>query len=69
MTVNFGGKDISSFSNIIFSNGEYDPWRGGGVLQNVTNSIHAVFIDGGAHHLDSMWSTKAGPALRAECEG
>ena len=70
VTVNFGGKDISSFSNIIFSNGEYDPWRGGGVLQNVTNSIHAVFIDGGAHHLDFMWSTKLDPpsVLNARAE-
>ncbi|QDZ21254.1 serine carboxypeptidase [Chloropicon primus] len=61
VTVNFGGKDINAFSNIIFSNGEYDPWRGGGVLYNVTESIHAIFIDGGAHHLDFMWSTKYDP--------
>lgn len=60
-TVNFGGKDIEASSNIIFSNGEYDPWRGGGVLHNLTESLHAVFIDGGAHHLDFMWPTKMDP--------
>jgi len=61
VTVNFGGKQISSYSNIIFSNGEYDPWKGGGVMKNITDSLHAVYIEGGAHHLDFMWSTKKDP--------
>ncbi len=61
ITITYGGKDISDYSNIIFSNGEYDPWKGGGVLKNITDSLHAVYIDGGAHHLDFMWSTKQDP--------
>ena len=31
------------------------------MLKNVTDSLHAIFIDGGAHHLDFMWSTKLDP--------
>ena len=38
----FGGrnpkKDFESHSNIIFSNGWYDPWQSGGFLQNFTNT-------------------------------
>ena len=62
MATAFGGrKALETATRIIFSNGEYDPWAGGGVLTNVTDSIHAVFIAGGAHHLDFMWSTEKDP--------
>ncbi|XP_031567886.1 dipeptidyl peptidase 2-like [Actinia tenebrosa] len=46
------GKNISSASNIIFSNGDLDPWRPGGVLESVSSSLVAILIKGGAHHLD-----------------
>ncbi|OWK61121.1 Lysosomal Pro-X carboxypeptidase [Lonchura striata] len=48
----YGGKNISSHSNIIFSNGVLDPWSAGGVTQNISNSLVAVVIPDGAHHLD-----------------
>lgn len=54
----FGGRDINrdfyNATNIIFSNGEFDPWRAGGITYNVTEdwgSI-AVYIEKAAHHLD-----------------
>ncbi|NXU81730.1 PCP carboxypeptidase, partial [Oreotrochilus melanogaster] len=48
----YGGKNISSHSNIIFSNGGLDPWSAGGVTQNITDSLVAIVIPEGAHHLD-----------------
>ena len=52
----YGGHLIQTSSNIVFSNGEYDPWMGIGVLYNVSNTIHSILIEGGAHHLDLMFS-------------
>jgi len=34
------------------SNGVLDPWSAGGVTQNITDSLVAVLIEDGAHHLD-----------------
>ncbi|EPQ19311.1 Lysosomal Pro-X carboxypeptidase [Myotis brandtii] len=48
----YGGKNISSHTNIIFSNGDLDPWSGGGVTKNITNTLVAIIIPEGAHHLD-----------------
>ncbi|KAM9390314.1 lysosomal Pro-X carboxypeptidase [Phaethornis superciliosus] len=48
----YGGKNITSHSNIVFSNGSLDPWSAGGVTQNITDSLVAVVIPEGAHHLD-----------------
>ena len=39
-------------SNIIFSNGDLDPWRAGGVLTPINDDIVVRLIKGGAHHLD-----------------
>ncbi|EDL06718.1 prolylcarboxypeptidase (angiotensinase C) [Mus musculus] len=52
MTTMYGGKNISSHSNIIFSNGELDPWSGGGVTRDITDTLVAINIHDGAHHLD-----------------
>lgn len=55
----FGGrnpsKDFRHASNIIFSNGDLDPWHAGGVLYNVTpqsNATISIYIENSAHHLD-----------------
>ena len=49
-------------SNIVFSNGEYDPWRAGGVTVNLTDrDIVSVEVAEGGHHLDLMWSNPADP--------
>lgn len=54
----FGGfdinKDFLAATNIVFSNGELDPWRAGGLNANVTadGSGIALYIESGAHHLD-----------------
>jgi hypothetical protein len=56
----FGGMDLdhdlAHVSNIIFSNGELDPWRAGGVNTNLTTwdtaRTVAIYIAKSAHHLD-----------------
>ena len=50
-----------SASHIIFSNGEYDPWRSGGVLRNLSSTLVAIEVPQGAHHLDLMFSTDDDP--------
>ncbi|CAB4314435.1 unnamed protein product [Prunus armeniaca] len=66
ITTEFGGHDIKatlkSFgSNIIFSNGLLDPWSGGSVLQNVSETIVALVTEEGAHHIDLRFSKKEDP--------
>ena len=57
----YGGKDISSHSNIVFSNGDLDPWSFGSVLTNLSDTLTAVIIEGGAHHLDLRAAHPADP--------
>jgi hypothetical protein len=45
-------RDLQFYSNIIFSNGELDPWMAGGVTDFVNNQLPSFVIKGGAHHLD-----------------
>ncbi|KAM8904786.1 lysosomal Pro-X carboxypeptidase [Spinachia spinachia] len=58
----YGGKNIASHSNIIFSNGGLDPWSSGGVTTNVTDSLVSIVIPDGAHHLDLRYSNDYDPA-------
>ncbi|GMH24624.1 hypothetical protein Nepgr_026467 [Nepenthes gracilis] len=66
ITTEFGGHDFKTRlktcgSNIIFANGLLDPWSGGSVLQNVSDTIIALVTDEGAHHLDLRASTDDDP--------
>ncbi len=62
----FGGRDIETdfmhVSNIIFSNGNIDPWSAGGVTKNVSADSIAIVIDQAAHHLDLRMPNKDDPA-------
>lgn len=57
----YGGKNLRYYSNIVFSNGLLDPWSAGGVLENVSKTIIAVLIPEGAHHLDLRASNSRDP--------
>lgn len=43
--------DIDSATNIVFTNGDLDPWRRGGLTKSV-GALEYYLIEGGAHHLD-----------------
>ncbi|XP_030479798.1 uncharacterized protein LOC115697039 [Cannabis sativa] len=71
ITTEFGGHDIKATlqkfgSNIIFSNGLLDPWSGGSVLQNISESIVALVTKEGAHHIDLRASTDEDPEWLVE---
>jgi lysosomal Pro-X carboxypeptidase len=65
---------VEGASNIVFSNGLYDPWSSGGVLQSSGDGkIVAVVIPEGAHHLDLFFAHPLDPesvkvARRTEME-
>ncbi|KAL6312807.1 hypothetical protein AAG906_022535 [Vitis piasezkii] len=48
-------------SNIIFSNGLRDPYSAGGVLQDISDSVVAIYTDKGAHCLDLSTPTATDP--------
>jgi lysosomal Pro-X carboxypeptidase len=52
ITLEYWAKELQSTSNIIFSNGLFDPWSSGGVMESISDSIVAIQIPRGAHHLD-----------------
>jgi len=57
----YGGKDLAGSSNIIFSNGLLDPWSVGGVVSSLSDSLVAIIIDEGAHHLDLRFANPDDP--------
>ncbi|XP_002737003.2 lysosomal Pro-X carboxypeptidase-like [Saccoglossus kowalevskii] len=61
IVTHYGGKAITASSNIIFSNGELDPWSGGGVLHSLSETLIAIVIKDGAHHLDLRSKDKGDP--------
>lgn len=57
----FGGASFTDTTRVIFSNGLLDPWHGGGVLTNLSESLIAIIIELGAHHLDLRSSNPLDP--------
>jgi lysosomal Pro-X carboxypeptidase len=49
-------------TNIVFSNGLYDPWSSAGVKANLSDALPAVIIPTGAHHIDTFFSNDLDPA-------
>jgi lysosomal Pro-X carboxypeptidase len=60
-TIEWGGRNLETASNIVFSNGGRDPWRSGGVLNSLSETLVAINIPEGAHHLDLMFSNEDDP--------
>ncbi|KAK9285899.1 hypothetical protein L1049_025100 [Liquidambar formosana] len=61
ITTEFGGHDFKtalklSGSNIIFSNGLLDPWSGGSVLQNASETIVALATEEGSASTERFFS-------------
>ena len=46
------GQDLSSLSNVIFSNGLRDPWSTGGVLESNNDKIDVLVMQNACHHED-----------------
>ena len=61
-----GEQIVKSTHNIIFSDGEKDPWRVGGVPSNAIDigdgSVLHILIEGGAHHQDLRYTSSKDPA-------
>lgn len=59
----YGGRNLDGYSNIIFSNGLQDPWSAGGVLEDYSNSdtVLAIVMPDAAHHLDFRGSHPKDP--------
>nr|XP_037289023.1 lysosomal Pro-X carboxypeptidase-like [Rhipicephalus microplus] len=60
--MSFGGRNIGSASNIVFSHGDLDPWSSVGIRASPSDDLPVIMIPGGAHHSDLRFSTDSDPA-------
>ena len=61
-TVAYGGRELRAASNIVFSNGQLDPWSYAGVTTSLgVASLVPLTVAAGAHHLDLMFSHPLDP--------
>lgn len=63
----YGELKLFGASNIVFTNGLLDPWSSGGALRSITDSVIALLIPEGAHHLDLRGSNAADPTSVISC--
>lgn len=65
--IEWGGREMKSASNIIFSNGLRDPWSAGGVLETLSDTLVSIKIPGACHHEDlrAQGSNDPKPLLEA----
>ena len=63
ISAEYGGRALlQGHSNIVFSSGSFDGWSSAGIATHVAeSSITSILIDGGAHHLDLMFSHEDDP--------
>ena len=61
-TTEWGGRRLGSLTNVVWTNGDLDPWSGTGVTEaavaagaDLSPSAAVVLVPGGAHHLDLMF--------------
>ena len=59
---NYTGNLFRYLSNVIFSNGQIDPWQSGGVFGPLNPSLLPLTIPSAAHHLDLRGSTPSDPS-------
>ncbi|KAL3199214.1 hypothetical protein MRX96_053737, partial [Rhipicephalus microplus] len=57
----YGGDRFDTATNIIFSNGELDPWSALGVLEPLSDDVVVLKIPGAAHHADLRFSRPSDP--------
>ena len=67
VAVEYGGWWVArGGSNIVFSNGQLDPWRPGGITHATAPSVATVIVADAGHHMDLMFSNPADmPSVRA----
>ena len=62
-TTEWGGRRLGALTNVVWTNGDLDPWSGTGVTAasaaagaDLAPTALVVPVPGGAHHLDLMFS-------------
>uniref|UniRef100_A0A4D5RL04 Putative lysosomal pro-x carboxypeptidase n=1 Tax=Ixodes scapularis TaxID=6945 RepID=A0A4D5RL04_IXOSC len=53
----YGGGHLARATNIVFSNGDVDPWASVGLLEPPSDSVVVIIIPDAAHHQDLRFST------------